>query len=101
MDMPGKDGVSLRKHLEQVERQTKKRPAELVDPDVPGAASHVWAWFWELDGTRSAGMGLSPIGFGEIAAWAGLTGEIIRPWEVRALRAMDAERLAATAEAAK
>ncbi len=99
MDLPGRDGTSLRKHLEQVLKHTKKRPAELVEPVVPRQAAHIWGWFWDLDPSRDAGNGA--ISFAEIAAWRDLTGEIIRPWEVRALKVMDAERRAATAEAMK
>lgn len=101
LELPRSDGLSLRQHLEQVMKTTKKRPEELVEPQIPDGGRHIWDAFWELDCARPSGMSLSPISFSEIQAWSGLCGEIIRPWEVRAIRAMDGERLAATSEAMK
>lgn len=69
---------------------------------MPAAAEHLWQWFVELDAARSSnGFGGNPIGFGEVEAWARLTGRSPRPWEVTALRRMDALRLELAAEAAR
>ncbi|MFP1634084.1 hypothetical protein ACLB6G_20330 [Zhengella sp. ZM62] len=62
--------------------------------DVPLEASHVLHWFYELDAARgSNGFGANPISYPDIAAWRELTGAEPLPWEVRALKAMDAAYL--------
>ena len=64
--------------------------------DVPPEVSHLWGWFWQLDQTRqSSGFGGLPITYGEISAWARLTGQQPRPWEVAGLIEMDAARRSA------
>ena len=81
--------TTLRRQLEQVERQTGKRDPRL-DVEVPPAGEHLWTWFWALDSARAvSGMGISPIGYGDIDAWARRTGENLSPWEVSVLRGMD------------
>ena len=68
-------------------------------PEIPECAAHVWAWFAELSAQRMSGMGgAEPLGWSGIAAWAALTGEIVRPEEVRMLVAMDAAYREAAAE---
>lgn len=37
----------------------------------------------------SNGFGLNPISFSEIDAWQRLAGEVLRPWELQAIRRMD------------
>ncbi len=58
------------------------------------AAEHVWAWFLELHAARGGGAGgltgPVPIGYRDIADWAALAGVALQPWEVAALRAVDA-----------
>lgn len=52
---------------------------------------HVWRWFCEIAGARTSnGFGANPISYGEIAAWASLTGQDVSPWEARLLRRVDA-----------
>jgi hypothetical protein len=49
-------------------------------------------WFLELSATRqTSGFSVSPISYGEVEAWASLTGTITEPWEVTAIRAIDLE----------
>lgn len=74
----------------QVLKQTNKRPKELVDVRVPHAAGHLWEWFWDLDDAVDG----KPLSHQEILAWRDLLGEIIEPWEVRALRRMSKVRRA-------
>lgn len=61
---------------------------------IPPAAHHIWEWFWELDQGRRVGMSPEAIGYADIAAWARLSGEEPRPWEVRLLMTMDVARRA-------
>lgn len=43
-----------------------------------------------MDHARTSnGFGLNPISFTEIDAWQRLSGEMLRPWELRAIRRMD------------
>lgn len=55
-------------------------------------ADHVWEWFWEIEQTRNAETQYQPLSFAEIRSWSRLVGEILAPWETRAIKAMDAAR---------
>jgi len=79
------DGTSLRDHLEALERRTGRRHPLRDGPTPPAAGAHLWRWFLELRAADAA-----PLTFSEIRAWAALTGRRPRPWEVAALRALDA-----------
>lgn len=69
---------------------------------MPEAGERVWKWYWELSAARGhSGSGALPIGFGEIKAWAELTGTCPSPWEVQAIRSLDREYLAFSAEQEK
>jgi hypothetical protein len=70
-------------------------------PEVPMAGRRVWSIFLELNGTRTAGMGASPISFVEIEAYARVRREPVRPFEVTILRALDAAYLEAAREPAE
>lgn len=83
-------GGTVRSQLESVWQQTGKRPAELVDNELPMAIAHVWDWFVELTRTRRYGMSApEPISYQEMAAWAELTGREPTPFEVGCLTAVD------------
>jgi hypothetical protein len=43
---------AIRDHYEQVERQTGKRPPELIGPEFPRKMSHIWSAFIDLSATR-------------------------------------------------
>lgn len=63
-------------------------------PTVPIAAERVWEFFWTLDQRRqSNGYGANAIDHREIEACARLYGVDLRPWELRALVAMERDRL--------
>ena len=100
LEAPCKDGTTLRHHLSQAESATGQQIVE--EPEPPEDAVHLWAWFWELDGARGEGMsGPLALSFPDLDAWARLTGSAPEPWEVRALRKMDAARLDETAKVTK
>jgi hypothetical protein len=68
--------------------------------DVPAELQHVWEWFWDLSEARAPGFsGPGALGYGEIAAWAALTGARPTAREIAALRAMDGAFLAEAARA--
>lgn len=91
------DGRTHREHLEQVERDSGFRPAELDTPDIPEAAEHVWRWFLELSQARgSTGFGPAPLTYQDIAAWARLTGADPSPWEIGVLKRLDVLWLASS-----
>lgn len=77
----GSDGVTRRELYAAMGRE----PAPVV---VPEGAAHVWAWYWEVAAQRSERC--APIGWAELAAWQQMTGELIQPWEARAMMRMDA-----------
>lgn len=92
------DGTTRRAHLESVERQTGRRPAELDGPELPADGSHIWAWFLELSvGRGSNGFGPDPISWLDVLAWTVLTRTIARPAEIEAIMALDRAWLAAQA----
>lgn len=68
----------------------------LEPPDIPLAVEYLWDLFWQLDGGRSLGFGLSPLSYSDIG-WYGLLMEVeFEPWEVKTIKRMDAARLKAT-----
>ena len=74
-----------------MERRTGKIPPGLQGPELPPDAEHIWQWFLDLNSARgSNGFGVNPISYQDIAAWSSLTGTIVRPSEVAALKALDA-----------
>lgn len=93
---------TVREHLEAQERMTGRTPKRLILPELPCQIEHLWSWFRELAAARTGnGYGPNPIAWTEIAAWAALTGARPTPWEVAALKALDAEYLADAAETAR
>lgn len=56
-------------------------------PDA-GEAEYIIAYWFDLGKIQSGGMGPVPLSAAEIAAWEGLSGITLAPWEFRALRRM-------------
>jgi len=71
-----------------------------IEPDVPpNPLPYLTGWLFEIGPTASSGMGPTVIGWQDIAAWQGLTGIEVDPWEARALRRLSADFLNMTHEA--
>lgn len=85
------EGVSLRSHLEQEEKVTGVTPQELLMPEFPDVASHVWSYFLSIHQGRSYGIsGPNPVSYQDIEAWSRLTGWTLTPWELSAVKKLDA-----------
>ena len=91
LNLPDKDGITQREHLEQVERQIGRRPEALEPPtDFPMLLSHVWSAFCSLSNSRASGFsGPSPITYTEIQSWKEATQTPLDPWEVEAIKRID------------
>jgi hypothetical protein len=95
LDAPAGDGHTIRQHLLREAEQTGVVPADLQGLIAPEGAEHVWLWFCQLEAVRTSnGYGPNPIAYGEIAAWAALTGNRPTRFEAACLRALDDVRLA-------
>lgn len=57
---------------------------------MPPGTESLWQAFNELSGARvPGGMGIGPITLSEIAAWQGVFGVRLTPWEVETILAID------------
>jgi hypothetical protein len=66
---------------------------------IPPGAEHVWEAFWDLGAHRGAnGFGPAPLTYAEIHARARLLRQEHRPWEIRAIMAMDRAFLEAVSD---
>lgn len=84
-------GSSLREHLESVQRQTGKRPAELDGPPLPPEGAHWWYWWLSLAegrGYSASGVPL-PFTWADLRGWAELSRLELGPPDIDALRAID------------
>lgn len=88
--VPDKKGITVREHLESVERQKGEAPPGLIGPDFPEALEYVWEWFQDLSAhRRSSEFGIESISFTDMDAWARLTGHAPTPQEVSLLIELD------------
>lgn len=84
-------GITRRDELKQVEDQKGEPVAELECIEIPDCVDYLWEWFGELNMSRSSnGFGVNPISYLEIQSWNELNTNMIRPWEVKTLKKMDA-----------
>ena len=91
LSIPDKDGVTEREHLIQVERQSGRTPLALQGPEFPELLEHVWTAFLLLNNTRGQGFsGPLPISYQEIDAWQRMTQNMLLPWEIEAVKRLDA-----------
>ena len=96
LSKPDQNGVTVREHLEVVERQTKKRPKELEGPDFPYELAHIWSAFLYLCSGRSSGFnGPEGLSFSEIKAWSELTATPVSPSDVEIIKKLDSVYLRA------
>lgn len=89
---PVKDGAgSQRDHLEALASQRVPAAiAALEGPPYPEELRYLHEWFLELDSARGEGMmGLAPLTYPQVDAWARLQDRRPRPHEVRALFRLD------------
>lgn len=60
-----------------------------LGPDLPVEGEWLWGVFLALDDTRESGMGLGPITFTEMKAYASLFGFRFQPAEIGIIRRLD------------
>jgi hypothetical protein len=59
-------------------------------PQFPEAVRYLWSAYWEIRSRRGGnGFGVVPITWGDIDAFARLTGARLAPWEVKVITALD------------
>jgi len=91
LSIPDKDGVTERQHLEEVERQSGRTPLALQGTEFPELLGYVWAAFLLLNQGRGQGFnGPLPLSFQDMLAWQQLTNNYLLPWEVSAIKRLDA-----------
>lgn len=94
LSKPDDKGVSLKEHLETVERQTGIRPAELNLPEFPSLLISIWRIFIDLSNSRSQGFsGGGPITYEQMKAYSEITGNNIGPVEAEIIQRLDKEYL--------
>lgn len=99
-----KDGATEGEHSEANERIRrrlgKKGPSNVPQPPpFPKEVAYLWGWFLEVvQGLPANGMCPSPVAWTDLAAWSGLTGTELCPWEARALVALGDLRARVLAE---
>jgi hypothetical protein len=83
--------VTQKEHLLQVERQSGRTPLALQGPEFPELLEYVWTAFLLLNNTRGQGFsGPLPISYQEIDAWQRMTQNTLLPWEIEAVKRLDA-----------
>lgn len=96
LDRPlkGAERTTRRDHLEAAERMMPgSSKGELVNPaPMPEGLDYLYAWFLELSytGRTYTDAGPLPISNSELLAWCQLNHVLLKPWELRAFRLLDA-----------
>lgn len=71
-------------------------------PPFPDLLDYLWTWFAEISiGIASTGMAPPVVTWADVAAWRQQTGEVMEPWEARAIVSLGALRAGIAAEAAR
>lgn len=94
-----KDGVSVREHLKQVQKQTGTPPKELLGPIPPVELRYVWSIFLSLHGGRRySEHGPDALSYSEIKAWCDLCHEDLTIWELDIVKRIDTTFLSVASE---
>lgn len=93
--------MTLREHLDTAWRATGEMPTRLANaPVLPDDCLETWRTFIALRSScPSNGMGPGRITYSELDAYQRTTGDVLEPWQVRAIRAADGAYIAVYAEA--
>lgn len=76
--------------MQVVEKQRGFAPDELINPyEIPNFLMYLWHDFLALSSTRQAGMGINPISYQEIEAFARLTNTKYSRLELSVIRKLD------------
>lgn len=93
--------MTLRDHLEAVERVTGERPPELDGPECPAGGEYLWSWFTQLRNRQNGGLvGPQRVTWQEADAWSRMTRTDVAPWEIEIIFAVDDLYVAQGEEAA-
>lgn len=94
------EGGTVLEHLQAIERQTGVTPQVLADaPHLPAGCEDVWRIFNELHACRgNNGFGPQRITYADIDAFQRVSGVVLQPWELAAVRKADAAYLTDWAE---
>lgn len=57
---------------------------------LPAGGEFVWEIFMELNSARQSGFVPNPLPFAEFRHWEELNGVLLLPWEISALKSLDA-----------
>ncbi|MCW5695776.1 MAG: hypothetical protein KIS96_03465 [Bauldia sp.] len=102
------DGATERDHLESAARQLKalgrqpKAEPTVDGPPFPDELDYLYRWFMEISlGLASSGMAPAVVTWRDITDWQEQTGEIVEPWEARALVSLGALRASIAVEKTK
>lgn len=112
MKSPAGDGATQGAHLRQAQESAKALGLEWAaleeieaDPDpsvmLPEGFDFIWGVFGELNVGRGSGFAPNPIAWADILAWSVLYSIRLDPWELDALRLLDAVWLKAMSEGRK
>ena len=85
------DGVSLRHHLEALQRNTGVTPEQLISVPFPETLEFIWRDFLELNDARTSnGYTVNPISFTELDAWNRLMNKQVTAQEISIMKQLDA-----------
>ena len=79
--------------VSRLERMRRDKKDDDYMPELPPVegGEYLLGYLFEVGPTMAAGMGAAPVTHTEIAAWCGLTGIVLHPWEARFLRRLSLE----------
>ena len=82
--------MALRDKLEQIERTMGKHPAALDHEPLPDAAADAWGLWCDITAGRTQnGMGVAPLSWVDLDAWARMRGHKPTFTELELIRTID------------